>query len=115
MVEILTERLSLRPFRADDLVAFVAYRSAPKVARYQSWDTSYSMADAERFLAAQQRVAFGGPGASLQLAAIDRVSGTLCGDCAVASERTFGCAIGLGGDPSEPRLLCRTERVARPW
>jgi len=29
-VEILTERLVLRPFRADDLPAFVAYRSAPK-------------------------------------------------------------------------------------
>ena len=35
----------------DDLAAFVAYRSQPEVARFQSWDTSYSMVDAERFLA----------------------------------------------------------------
>jgi RimJ/RimL family protein N-acetyltransferase len=46
MAEIVTPRLVLRPFRADDLAAFVAYRSHPDVARYQSWDTSYSMPDA---------------------------------------------------------------------
>ena len=52
--EIVTERLRLRPFTADDLAAFVAYRSLPEVARYQSWDTSYSMVDAERFRASQR-------------------------------------------------------------
>jgi RimJ/RimL family protein N-acetyltransferase len=81
--EILTERLRLRPFRAGDLPAFVAYRSRPEIARYQSWDTSYSMADAERFLASQRDVELGAPGAWVQLAAVDRRSGTLCGDCAV--------------------------------
>ena len=80
---IATERLTLRPFREADLPAFVAYRSAPEVARYQSWDTTYAMADAERFLAAQREVAFGQPGAWVQLAAVDRASGELCGDCAV--------------------------------
>jgi RimJ/RimL family protein N-acetyltransferase len=65
---ILTERLELRPFRAEDLPAFVAYRSIPEVARYQSWDTSFSMADAERFLASQQAVEFGAPGEWVQLA-----------------------------------------------
>jgi RimJ/RimL family protein N-acetyltransferase len=83
VIEIATERLTLRPFRADDLPEFVAYRSDPEVARYQSWDSTYSMADAERFLASQQGVAFGRPGAWLQLAAVSRVSGALCGDCAV--------------------------------
>jgi aminoglycoside 6'-N-acetyltransferase len=83
MVEIVTERLCLRPFRADDLPAFVAYRSAPEVARYQSWDTTYSMADAERFLASQLGVEFGEPGTWVQVAATDRASGALCGDCAV--------------------------------
>ena len=38
--EIVTERLRLRPFQVDDLEAFVAYRSDPDVARYQSWDAS---------------------------------------------------------------------------
>jgi RimJ/RimL family protein N-acetyltransferase len=83
VVEILTERLRLRPFRPDDLPAFVAYRSDPDVARYQSWDTTYSMADAERFLASQRDAELGTPGAWVQLAAVDRASGTLCGDCAV--------------------------------
>ncbi len=83
MVEIVTERLRLRPFQADDLAAFVAYRREPEVARYQSWDTTFSMADAGRFLASQEAVEFGVPGVWVQLAAIDRPSGTLCGDCGV--------------------------------
>jgi RimJ/RimL family protein N-acetyltransferase len=80
---IVTERLCLRPFRHADLEAFVAYRSAPEVARYQSWDTTFAMADAERFLAEQQEVELGRPGGWVQLAATDRESGELCGDCAV--------------------------------
>jgi RimJ/RimL family protein N-acetyltransferase len=84
--EIVTERLRLRPFRVDDLPGFVAYRSAPDVARYQSWDETYSMADAEEFLETQRGLAFGQPGEWMQLAAIDRDSGDLCGDCAVRVE-----------------------------
>jgi len=41
VIEIATERLILRAFQADDLEAFVAYRSDPEVARYQSWDPTY--------------------------------------------------------------------------
>jgi len=58
MAAIVTERLRLRLFEVADLPAFVAYRGAPEVARYQSWDTTYSMADAEQFLASQEGVAF---------------------------------------------------------
>jgi RimJ/RimL family protein N-acetyltransferase len=83
VAEIVTERLCLRPFRADDLPAFVAYRSAPDVARYQSWHETYSMDDAERFLASQHGLVLGQPGEWMQLAAIDRTTGALCGDCAV--------------------------------
>lgn len=83
MVEIVTERLSLRPFRVDDLETFVTYRSDPEVARYQSWDSTYSMADAESFLSSQRVVEFGQPGEWLQLAIVDRATGTVCGDCAV--------------------------------
>ncbi len=81
MLGIVTKRL--RPFQADDLPAFVAYRSEPELARYQSWDTAYSMADAERFLASQKGVGLGTRGAWVQLAAIEQLSGTLCGDCGV--------------------------------
>jgi RimJ/RimL family protein N-acetyltransferase len=83
VAEIVTERLVLRPFRAEHLSAFVAYRSDPAVARFQSWDATYSMADAERFLASQHDVSLGIAGEWVQLAAVDRRSGTLCGDCAV--------------------------------
>jgi RimJ/RimL family protein N-acetyltransferase len=83
MGEIVTERLRLRPFKPDDLPAFVAYRSQPDVARYQSWDTSFSMTDADRFLAEQEGLELGTPGAWVQLAAVDREAGTLYGDCAV--------------------------------
>ncbi len=82
-MELVTARLRLRSFRAEDLTAFVAYRSTPEVARYQSWDQAFSMADAERFLGTQREVAFGQPGAWVQLAAVDRASGALCGDCAI--------------------------------
>lgn len=83
MVEIVTERLRLRLFRADDLPAFVAYRSEPSVARFQFWNTSYSMADARRFLCSQEGAEFGRPGEWVQLAATDQLTGRLCGDCAV--------------------------------
>src|SRR5690348_16285652 len=53
-VEIVTERLHVRPFRADDLEEFVSYRSDPEVARHQSWDSPYSMADAESLLSSQR-------------------------------------------------------------
>ena len=82
IAEIVTERLILRPFRAGDLQAFVAYRREADVARYQDWDAGYSIADAERFLAEQEQVELGRPGAWVQLAAVDRADGPLIGDCA---------------------------------
>jgi aminoglycoside 6'-N-acetyltransferase len=81
--EIVTHRLVLRLLRAKDVPGFAAYRSDPDVARYQSWDTTYSAEDGHRLVAAQEGVDFGDPGPWLQVAAIDRVSGELCGDCAV--------------------------------
>jgi RimJ/RimL family protein N-acetyltransferase len=81
--EIVTERLVLRLLRAEDVPAFAAYRSDPGVARYQSWDTSYATADGERLVASQQGVDFGDPGPWVQVAAVDRATGALCGDCAV--------------------------------
>jgi RimJ/RimL family protein N-acetyltransferase len=45
VTEILTPRLHLRPFRREDLPAFVAYRREPEVARYQGWEDTYSLED----------------------------------------------------------------------
>jgi aminoglycoside 6'-N-acetyltransferase len=82
-VEIVTKRLVVRPLRVEDLEAFVAYRSDHEVARYQSWDSPYSMADAESLLSSQRGLGFGQPGEGLQVAVVDRSSGAVCGDCFV--------------------------------
>ena len=96
-VEIVTERLELRPFQGDDLEAFVAYRSDPDVARYQSWDCTYSMADAESFLRSQRQLEFGRPGEWLQLAIVNRETGTVCGDCAmrIATDQPATAELGV--------------------
>jgi RimJ/RimL family protein N-acetyltransferase len=96
-IEIVTERLSLRPFQVDDLEAFVAYRSDPEVARYQSWDSPYPMAAAESFLSSQRELVFGQPGEWLQLAIVDRASSAVCGDCAVrvATDQPATAEIGV--------------------
>jgi RimJ/RimL family protein N-acetyltransferase len=79
---ITTERLVLRRLQAGDLEAFAAYRRAPEVARYQSWDEGYGAEDAARLLAEQQRIAFGTPGEWVQLAIARREDDALLGDCA---------------------------------
>ena len=78
-----TDRLIVRPLQAADLGAFVAYRSDPEVARYQSWGADYAVADAERLLVEQAGLRLGTPGPWLQLGATARADGTLVGDCAV--------------------------------
>ena len=64
------DRVALRPFRAADLPDFVAYRSDPEVARYQSWD-GYDMAQAEALLAEQRALRLGVSGTWYQLAIAD--------------------------------------------
>src|SRR5262249_3471963 len=43
---LVSGRLILRRFRAPDAAAFAAYRDDPAVARYQSWDAPYTLAEA---------------------------------------------------------------------
>jgi RimJ/RimL family protein N-acetyltransferase len=45
-----SERLPIRRFRADDAASLAAYRSDPAIARYQSWDTPFSHAQARSFM-----------------------------------------------------------------
>ena len=92
---ITTARLVLRPFTAADLPDFAAYRGDPEVARHQSWEAGYSLADAERFLAGQAGLTFGTPGEWVQLAIAERAGGgALLGDCA--------CCV-LETSPGRPR------------
>lgn len=83
MRDLTTERLLLRRFATEDLDQLVAYRSDPDVARYQSWDAGFSLADAQRLLDEQRDVEFGEPGEWLQLAIVDIAARDLWGECAV--------------------------------
>jgi RimJ/RimL family protein N-acetyltransferase len=84
VVEIVTERLVLRPMREEDLPALVAYRRDPEVARYQTWSTDFSMADAEDMLAGVRKSELGRADDEwVNVAVADRIDGTVHGDCAV--------------------------------
>lgn len=113
MFEIVTKRLVLRPLQLDDAPALAAYRSDPNVARYQSWDTTYALTDAERLVALQAGVALGDPGPWLQLAAVDRVSGALCGDCVVrvATDQPQTAEVGVSFAPATQGSGLATEAL----
>lgn len=113
MLEIVTERLIVRPLEAADAAAFAAYRSHPDVARHQSWDTTYSVADAERLIAAQDGVSLGAPGVWLQLGAYDRATGALHGDCAVhvSGEQPRTAEVGVTFAPASQGAGLATEAL----
>jgi RimJ/RimL family protein N-acetyltransferase len=113
MRDIVTERLVLRPLQAEDVPAFAAYRRDPDVARYQSWDTSYTTEDGERLVAAQRDVDFGDPGPWVQVAAVDRATGELCGDCAVrvATDQPWTAEVGVTFAPARQGTGLATEAL----
>ena len=76
---LLTERLSLRPFRDEDLDAFHAIQSRPDVVRYLYWEPR-SRAEAEEMLGRRKlQTAIESEGDGLHLAADLRASGDLVG------------------------------------
>lgn len=81
-IAIETPRLRLRQFQAADLPTFAAYRSDPETARYQYWETPYTLEQAEQFLERMTHVTPGTPGEWLQLALTLRDGGEMVGDCA---------------------------------
>jgi RimJ/RimL family protein N-acetyltransferase len=111
--DIVTERLVLRLLQAQDVPAFAAYRSDPDVARYQSWDTSYTTTDGEGLVAAQHGVDFGDPGAWVQVAAVDRATADLCGDCAVrvATDQPRTAEVGVTLAPTKQGSGLATEAL----
>jgi RimJ/RimL family protein N-acetyltransferase len=78
-----TARLTIEPLAGRDVDAFTEYRRDPDVARYQSWGTDYSRADAERLVAAQPDGGLPLPGGWVQLAVRETASGGLLGDLAL--------------------------------
>jgi RimJ/RimL family protein N-acetyltransferase len=86
----LTTRLALRRFQEKDLSAFVAYRSDPEVARFQSW-SSVNYDEARDFIREQQRAQFGVPGEWFQIAIAQKETDALIGDvgvCISADDQT---------------------------
>jgi len=63
-----TERLVLRTFQIKDIESFRAYRSDPRVARYQSWQTPYSLELATQFVTEMHNQKPGLPGQWFQIA-----------------------------------------------
>lgn len=80
---LLTERLSIQPLAMGDLDSFVEYRTDPDIARFQSWDTSYSRQQAQELIESQAGVQLPKQGDWLQLAIHDQASGQHVGDLAI--------------------------------
>ena len=76
-----TKRLVLRRFRPQDLDAFVAYRSDPETARYQSWEVPYRPSQARQFLQELEAIHPDTPGEWFQFAVALRHTDRLIGDC----------------------------------
>ena len=77
-----TQRLVLRRFRPEDLDAFVAYRSDPRIARYQGWEAPYPAGQAREFLRELQATHPDTPGQWFQFAVALHHKDRLIGDCA---------------------------------
>lgn len=80
---LLTPRLKIEPLSSADLVEFVRYRQDPDVAKYQSWETTYSESDAKNLLESQDGITMPTQGEWLQLAIRHSESSTLLGDLAI--------------------------------
>lgn len=93
---LLTQRLSIEPLSRQDLDKFIAYRQDPQVARFQSWDVSYSEQQALELLESQLNVLLPTAGNWLQLAIHDRLTGELLGDVAIHTLNNEGTSFEIG-------------------
>jgi RimJ/RimL family protein N-acetyltransferase len=95
LTELRSPRLTLRPFKNDDLAALCAYRSLPEVARYQSWD-SFGPDDAARLIAEHSNQEPNVPGKWFQLAIVRSDTAELIGDCGLHCPLADPCQLELG-------------------
>lgn len=77
-----TDRLVIRRFRAEDAATLAAYRSEPAVARYQSWDTPFSQAQARSFIENLETANPDTSGEWFQFAVVEAATGIHIGDLA---------------------------------
>jgi RimJ/RimL family protein N-acetyltransferase len=110
-----SERLALRRFRPEDLDAFVAYRSDPGVARYQSWEAPYPRGQARQFLQELETIHPDTPGEWFQFAVALRATDRLIGDCAahVPADDPRQAEIGFTLAPQHQGHGYATEAVRR--
>ena len=97
-----TARLVARPMAHGDVQAFVAYRSDPEVARFQSW-TDYSLDEGSALIASMEALSLGAPGHWYQLALEERSGGTLVGDLAakVSASEPWEMEVGFTLAPAQ--------------
>ncbi len=76
-----TDRLILRSFVEEDLQRFSEYRSDPEVARYQSWNTPYSLEQAKYLYTEMGKTEPGTPGEWYQIAVVRNDHPGIIGDC----------------------------------
>lgn len=80
---LLTERLRLEPLTLRYAERFAEYRRDPDIARFQGWDTTYSIELATDLIESQECVELPAEGEWLQIAASDRRTDELIGDVAI--------------------------------
>lgn len=91
-----TSRLSIAPLTQRDAAVFVRYRQDPDVARWQSWEPTYSDADAAELLASQPSGPVPPAGGWLQLAIRDSDSELLLGDVAIHTSAEYADTYEVG-------------------
>jgi len=107
------DRVLLRRFEPADVDAFVAYRSDPAVARFQSWDAPFPRTAGENFIAGLQRQHPDTAGEWFQFAVALAATNQLIGDCGVLTEADDPrqCEIGFTIAPEHQRRGYATEAV----
>ena len=93
---LLTNRLSIEPLSLVDLDAFLSYRRDPEIARFQSWDPTYSKEQAIELIESQVGVFIPESGNWLQLGVHERMSGELLGDLALHSVPNSNATFEIG-------------------
>jgi RimJ/RimL family protein N-acetyltransferase len=76
-----TNRLILRPFQNGDIQQFAEYRSDPNIAKYQSWNTPFSLEKAAQLVAGSKPIYPSTPGGWHQIAIELKDGGDFIGDC----------------------------------
>ena len=94
---LVTRRLVIRRFRPTDEEAFAAYRSAPDIARFQSWDAPYPSERARAFIAWLDEHHPDEVGQWYQLAIAERAApDALIGDCGFRSRIDEPAVVDVG-------------------